>query len=76
MSFLNYVVAMVVASVIGYFGGGILIPLFWNDHVGNSNSLANLGTFLGSIGTRGTLLFLIYQNSHISLQQRTLNNEY
>lgn len=75
MSFLNYVVAMVVASVIGCFGGGILIPLFWNDHVGNSNSLANLGTFLGSIGTLGTLLFLIYQNSQIRLQQSKSNDD-
>ena len=62
-----------IASVIGCLGGGILIPLFWEFQAGNADIIASLGTWFGSIGTIGTLVFLIRQNIQIKRQQNRSN---
>ena len=64
-----------ISGMLGIWVGVIFIPLFWEGLAFKDNIFSGIGTWIGSIGTIGTLLYLIYQNNQLRDNQKQTNEK-
>lgn len=64
------VVIAFIAGLSGVWLGGIFIPLVMDGQIFKADILGSLGTWLGSICTAGTLIFVIRQNIELRESQK------